>query len=116
MEDKRVNIQYSVNTGEIPTVVSGFLEDIATYIEAAWSNEFSVTDSVIDSISQENYNKAIEGIKKIRIQLANIDYRLEDSMSILTGYQNYLLNKDSKPNTPQPVTPQEEEGSEDEQL
>ena len=48
MEDKRVNIQYSVNTGEIPTVVSGFLEDIATYIEAAWSDDFSVTDSVID--------------------------------------------------------------------
>ena len=115
MENKRVNIQYSVNVGEIPGVVSVFLEDISTYISAAWSDEFSVTDSVIDSISQENYNKAIEGIKKIRIQLANIDYRLEDSMSILTGYQNYLLNKDSKPNAPQPVPPQEED-SEDEQV
>tara|TARA_Y100000310_G_C20259003_1_gene612761 strand:+ start:207 stop:557 length:351 start_codon:yes stop_codon:yes gene_type:complete len=116
MEDKRVNIQYSVNVGEIPTVVSGFLEDISTYISAAWSNEFSVTDSVIDSISQENYNKAIEGIKKIRMQLASIDYRLEDSMSILTGYQNYLLNKDSKPTLPQPAPPQEEEEKEDEQV
>ena len=114
MEDKRVNIQYSVNVGEIPTVVSGFLEDISTYIEAAWSDEFSVTDSVIDSINQENYNKAIEGIKKIRMQLASIDYRLEDSMSILTGYQNYLLNKDSKPSVPQSVPLQEEE-TEDEQ-
>jgi len=117
MDNKRVNIQYSVNMGEIPTVVSGFLEDISTYISAAWSDEFSVTDSVIDSISQENYNKAIEGIKKIRMQLANIDYRLEDSMSILSGYQAYLLKKDSSPPPVlQPVQEQEEEVPEDEQV
>jgi|TARA_R110002167_G_scaffold119489_1_gene296767 hypothetical protein len=108
MENKRVNIQYSVNVGEIPGVVSVFLEDISTYISAAWSDEFSVTDSVIDSISQENYTKAIEGIKKIRTQLASIDYRLEDSMSILAGYQNYLLNKDSNMSPPQPVAPPEQ--------
>jgi|TARA_R110000744_G_C19330350_1_gene558512 hypothetical protein len=108
MENKRVNIQYSVNVGEIPGVVSVFLEDISTYISAAWSDEFSVTDSVIDSISQENYTKAIEGIKKIRTQLASIDYRLEDSMSILAGYQNYLLNKDSNMSPPQTVVPPEQ--------
>ena len=108
MENKRVNIQYSVNVGEIPGVVSGFLEDISCYLSAAWSGEFSVTEPVIEAISQENYNKAIEGIKRIRTQLASIDYRLEDSMSILTGYQNYLLNKDSNTPPQQPVASQEQ--------
>jgi len=114
MDNKRVNIQYSVNMGEIPGVVTNFIEDISDYLSAAWSEEYSVTEPVVEAISQENYNKAIEGIKKIRMQLANIDYRLEDSMSILSGYQAYLLKKDSSPPPVlQPVQEQEQEQEEE---
>ena len=93
MEQKRVNIQYSVNLEELPNIVAGFLEEIGVYFEAAWGEESPVTSAVIQEINQEKYNNAVERIKRIRTQLANIDYRLADSMSILSGYQQYLSSQ-----------------------
>ena len=93
MEQKRVNIQYSVNLEELPSIVAGFLEDIGVYFEAAWGEESPVTSEVIQEINQEKYNNAVERIKSIRTQLSNIDYRLADSMSILSGYQQYLSSQ-----------------------
>jgi|TARA_R110002110_G_scaffold205204_2_gene417509 hypothetical protein len=108
MEQKRVNIQYSVNLEELPNIVAGFLEEIGVYFEAAWGEESPVTSAVIQEINQEKYNNAVERIKRIRTQLANIDYRLADSMSILSGYQQYL----SSQNLPQ----DNEEGMSNEKL
>ena len=93
MEQKRVNIQYSVNVEELPAIVAGFLEEIGVYFDAAWGEESTVTSGAIRAINQEKYNNAIEHIKSIRTQLANIDYRLGDSMSILAGYQQYLASQ-----------------------
>jgi|15BtaG_2_1085339.scaffolds.fasta_scaffold15041_2 hypothetical protein len=102
MEQKRVNLQYSVNVEELPSIVAGFLEEIGVYFEAAWGEKSQVTSPAIQAINQEKYNSAVESIKRIRTQLANIDYRLADSMSILSGYQKYLasqnLPQDSEPN------------------
>ena len=67
-----------------------------------------MTSAVIQEINQEKYNNAVERIKRIRTQLANIDYRLADSMSILSGYQQYL----SSQNLPQ----DNEEGMSNEKL
>ena len=93
MEQKRVNIQYSVNLEELPDIVAGFLEEIGVYFDAAWGEESPVTGAAIQAINQEKYNNAVEHIKRIRTQLANIDYRLADSMLILSGYQQYLSSQ-----------------------
>jgi len=93
MEQKRVNIQYSVNFEELPDIVAGFLEEIGVYFDAAWGEENPVTSAAIQAINQEKYNNAVEHIKRIRTQLANIDYRLADSMLILSGYQQYLSSQ-----------------------
>ena len=59
-------------------------------------------------LSQEETNaeEALELIHSVRLQMAKIDTRMEDCMSILGGYQHYLENPPEE--EPEAVTQEEE--------
>ena len=51
-------------------------------------------------------NEALELLHSVRLQMAKIDARMEDCMSILGGYQHYLENPPEE--QPEAVTQEEE--------
>jgi hypothetical protein len=87
-----VNISYSVDFDDVPSLVHKFLrEDIQKDLAT------EVLRRIEDSIShmepgQENVGKVIQTIEEIRSLLIKVDMRLSDCSNILKGYHREILN------------------------
>lgn len=86
MENQRVNIQYSVNLEEVPNLVMQLLGEAINRLEET-SNDASAENSEMRKQLGTYNNPAytIEQIDKIRLALADVDYRLSDCAQMLTG-------------------------------
>ena len=86
-EGQRVNIQYSVNVEELPQTLSELVKEAETRLLAC-TNEFMKSSVSRTMIQHENYLRCAEKIDEVRLQLADIDYRLQDSSAMLRGLAN----------------------------
>jgi len=91
----RVNIQFSVNAEDIPDRIISFVKEAESMIEILHDSEFFFETK--DSIDNKNILKAIDRLARVRDQLANIDFRLDDCMTILGGYQKLLMGEEILP-------------------
>ena len=102
---QRVNIQYSIDLEELPWEVNSLISRASTKLVKA-SNTLSdihqrgATTSLLTL-------KAIKDISLLRESLANIDFILEDTTNIISGYINHTTKDNSQQETTQAAqTPQ----------
>ena len=87
----RVNIQFSVNSEEIPDRIIAFVKEAEAMLSRLYDDDFfHETKSHIDN---KNVLKAVERLAIVRNELAEIDFRLDDCMTILGGYQKLLMGE-----------------------
>tara|TARA_R100000388_G_C7171632_1_gene124170 strand:- start:330 stop:647 length:318 start_codon:yes stop_codon:yes gene_type:complete len=89
---------------DIPNEVSHMLR----YVQDELAFTSRRTANVSAKLSQDDVdaNEALELLHSVRLQMAKIDTRMEDCMSILGGYQHYLENPPEE--EPQATTEEEE--------
>ena len=75
---------------DVPSEVSHMLK----YIQNELSFTSKRTANVSDKLSQTEVDavEALQLLHSIRIQMSKADNRMEECMSILSGYQHYLEN------------------------
>jgi hypothetical protein len=91
----RVNIQFSVEAEDIPDRIISFVKEAEAMIEVLHDSEFFFETK--ECIDDKNILKAIERLARVRDQLSNIDFRLDDCMTILGGYQKLLMGEEIPP-------------------
>ena len=82
----KVNISYAVELEDVPVEVGKLLTNVGHYMATLLND--------IEEVGASNPTKAIESIAKIREGLSDLDLRLSDCSSILSGYVE-LQNKPS---------------------
>ena len=83
-QGQRVNIQYSVDVDELPEVLSKLIKETENRLRRC-TNEFLSHSTSRVMLTHENYLQCADRIDLLRRQLADIDYRLQDSASMLKG-------------------------------
>ena len=87
----RVNIQFSVNAEDVPDRIINFVKEAESSLDFLHDDNFFIeTKKYIDD---KNILKAIERLALVRNRLAEIDFRLDDCMTILGGYQKLLMGE-----------------------
>jgi hypothetical protein len=100
---QRVNIQYSIDLEELPWEVNSLISRASTKLVKA-SNTLSdihqrgATTSLLTL-------KAIKDISLLRESLANIDFILEDTTNIISGYINHTTKDNSQQELTQTAQP-----------
>ena len=87
----RVNIQFSVNSEEIPDRIIAFVKEAETMLAGLYDDDFF--HEAKSHIDNKNVLKAVERLALVRNELAEIDFRLDDCMAILGGYQKLLMGE-----------------------
>jgi len=83
----RVNVTYSVELDEVSAIVTKLLEGAAKELDSL-VKEFP---KVSTAVNTENEKKALNSIDNCRKLLSKIDHSLFDCESILSGYQQTLV-------------------------
>ena len=99
-----VTLNLMTDFEDIPNEVSYMLK----YVQDELSFTARRVANISAKLSQEETNaeEALELIHSVRLQMAKIDTRMEDCMSILGGYQHYLENPPEE--QPEAATQEEE--------
>ena len=79
---ERVNIQYSVDMGDLG-------KEISRLIGEAYSSLHTVTLEKVPDKDNILSLRTIQMIDEVRQELANIDLRLGDAVSLINGYVSY---------------------------
>jgi|TARA_R100000030_G_scaffold93476_1_gene79641 hypothetical protein len=84
---------------DIPNEVSHMLKFVQD--ELAFTARRTANVSAKLAQDEVDANEALDLLHSVRLQMAKIDTRMEDCMSILGGYQHYLENPpEEQPNDP----------------
>ena len=92
---------------DIPREVAHMLKFVQDELSFTSKRAANVSDKLYQS--EVDANEALDLLHSVRLQMAKIDARMEDCMSILVGYQHYLDN----PPEEEPETPTDEEENEE---
>jgi hypothetical protein len=84
MKGQRVNIQYSVQIEELPTVLEKLIKQAETRMLQI-SNEFLRSDMSHSVVVHESYLHCAEQIDQMRYDLSDLDYRLQDCSNMMRG-------------------------------
>jgi hypothetical protein len=95
---QRVNIQYSIEVDELPKTVNRLYGTALSQLEEVLSRTSSL-DVRKQLLEYENYNFCVEAIDEIRTVLADVDYRLGDCATILTGMARLNAPPPAQPTT-----------------
>ena len=101
---QRVNIQYSIDLEELPWEVNSLISRASTKLVKASNTLSDIHQREAESLLTL---KAVEDISLLRESLANIDFILEDTTNIISGYINHTTKDNSQQETTQAAqTPQ----------
>jgi len=75
---------------DIPREVAHMLKFVQEELSFTSKRAANVSDKLYQS--EVDANEALDLLHSVRLQMAKIDARMEDCMSILVGYQHYLDN------------------------
>jgi hypothetical protein len=100
---QRVNIQYSIDLEELPWEVNSLISRASTKLVKA-SNTLSDIHQRGAATSLLTL-KAIKDISLLRESLANIDFILEDTTNIISGYINHTTKDNSQQELTQTAQP-----------
>ena len=89
----RVKISYEVDLEEIPEEVSKLCEDMKIRLNTAINR---IEWLMNDLRSDKDVTKVLQGIHEARRDLFKVDSKLEDTSSILKGYQKIKASPPDK--------------------
>ena len=99
-----VTLNLMTDFEDIPNEVSYMLKYVQD--ELTFTSRRAANVSAKLGQDEVDANEALELLHSIRLQMAKIDTRMEDCMSILGGYQHYLENPPEE--EPEAVAQEEE--------
>ena len=99
-----VTLNLMTDFEDIPNEVSYMLKYVQD--ELAFTSRRTANVSAKLAQDEVDANEALELLHSVRLQMAKIDTRMEDCMSILGGYQHYLENPPEE--QPEAATQEEE--------
>ena len=99
-----VTLNLMTDFEDIPNEVSYMLKYVQD--ELTFTSRRAANVSAKLGQDEVDANEALELLHSVRLQMAKIDARMEDCMSILGGYQHYLENPPEE--QPEAVTQEEE--------
>ena len=85
-----VTLNLTTEFEDIPEEVSHMLRRVQEELNFASNRTGNVSEKL--SQTETNVPETLELLHSIRLQMAKVDTRMEDCMSILGGYQHYLEN------------------------
>ena len=85
-----VTLNLTTEFEDIPEEVSHMLRRVEDDLSFASKRVANVSDKLLQT--ETNAVETLELLHSIRLQMAKVDTRMEDCMSILGGYQHYLEN------------------------
>ena len=85
-----VTLNLVADFDDIPKELSHMLRYVEAELQFASKRAANVSDKM--TRKEPDCKEAMELLHSIRIHMAKIDSRMEDCMSILSGYQHYLDN------------------------
>ena len=100
-------LTYAVELEDIPNELRHQLDYVHRELVSASREAHGAASSLNGGVEDKG---ALEQLHNLRIHMAKIDTRMEDCMSILSGYIDFLEN----PPQPQTEEPPEEEEADDE--
>lgn len=85
----RVKISYSIDLEEVPTEIAKMLRSCTKEVNSVARG----IDAALQALEEGNDTlKIVDGISRVREEMYRVDSNLQDVMSILTGYQQTLLD------------------------
>ena len=106
---QRVNIQYSIDLEELPWEVNSLISRASTKLVKASNTLSDIHQRGAASLLTL---KAIKDISLLRESLANIDFILEDTTNIISGYIGHVTKNNSQQELTQTAqTPQLDKAS-----
>jgi len=99
---QRVNIQYSIDLEELPWEVNSLISRASTKLVKASNTLSDIHQRGAASLLTL---KAIKDISLLRESLANIDFILEDTTNIISGYINHTTKDNSQQELTQTAQP-----------
>ena len=90
---QRVNIQYSIDLEELPWEVNSLISRASTKLVKASNTLSDIHQRGAASLLTL---KAIKDISLLRESLANIDFILEDTTNIISGYIGHVTKNNSQ--------------------
>ena len=106
---QRVNIQYSIDLEELPWEVNSLISRASTKLVKESNALSDIHQRGAESLLTL---KAVEDISLLRQRLANIDFILEDTTNIISGYINHTTKDNSQQELTQTAqTPQLDKAS-----
>ena len=100
-----VTLNLTTEFNDIPEEVSHMLKRVQEELSFASKRTGNVSEKLLQL--ETNAPEALELLHSIRLQMAKIDTRMEDCMSILGGYRHYLENPPEE--QPEETTEEEED-------
>tara|TARA_Y100000593_G_C4140742_1_gene252110 strand:- start:76 stop:414 length:339 start_codon:yes stop_codon:yes gene_type:complete len=96
-----VDISYTISLEQLPDRIKELLQKDVAPIYSSQEIENKLTD-VVTALQEEPINslRVLEGIQKIREELAFADMRLKNIYAMMSGYQEVLLQQ-SNPSPPE---------------
>ena len=106
---QRVNIQYSIDLEELPWEVNSLISRASTKLVKESNALSDIHQRGAESLLTL---KAVEDISLLRQRLANIDFILEDTTNIISGYIGHVTKNNSQQELTQTAqTPQLDKAS-----
>ncbi len=106
---QRVNIQYSIDLEELPWEVNSLISRASTKLVKASNTLSDIHQREAESLLTL---KAVEDISLLRQRLANIDFILEETTNIISGYIGHVTKNNSQQELTQTAqTPQLDKAS-----
>ena len=107
-----VTLSLIADFNDIPKEISHILRYVEQELDAAAGNASDISAQVVTPQSDKkevlNHGNEIAAlIDNLRVQMAKIDTRMEDCMSILRGYLHYTENPPEEGEEPQEVENEE---------
>ena len=95
MDHQRVNIHYSVGMEQLPKEMRVFLEKVKLKIDHSSKEMEQILNSYMEG--EVMTMKCMENLERIRGQLTDTDYLLNDVTNIISGFLNYKLQEKQSP-------------------
>ena len=95
MDHQRVNIHYSVGMEQLPKEMRVFLEKVKLKIDHSSKEMEQILNSYMEG--EVMTMKCMENLERIRVQLTDTDYLLNDVTNIISGFLNYKLQEKQSP-------------------
>ena len=89
----RINITRSIQLEQVPLQIASLLKEAQEKSDEISSRILDIKNSVAECKSASSCAEKIDSLRK---ELLDIDSCLNDSSTILSGYENILLNKNNQ--------------------